>query len=95
MARRKFSKATLTTAQSAPQMGPNTKPDGSTLALTSFPIKAHSEGESLIAFWGSPDQEEGKSVYRLVEPGKLEVIDAVRQKDGTWKEFGRFVVQRQ
>src|SRR5688572_12263783 len=41
---------------------------------TSFQIQAHSEGESLIAFWGSPDQEEGKSVYRLVEPGKLEVI---------------------
>lgn len=62
---------------------------------TSFQIQAHSEGESLIAFWGSPDQEEGKSVYRLVEPGKLEVIDAVRQKDGSWKEFGRFLLQRQ
>jgi ABC-type transport system substrate-binding protein len=23
---------------------------------------------------------------------KLEVIDEVRQKDGTWKEFGRFIV---
>jgi hypothetical protein len=62
---------------------------------TSFQIQAHSEGESLIALWGSPDQEEGKSVYRLIEPGKLEVIDAVRQKDGSWKEFGRFVVHRQ
>lgn len=62
---------------------------------TSFPIQAHREGESLNALWGSPDQEQGKSVYRLVEPGKLEVIDAVRQKDGSWKEFGRFVVQRQ
>lgn len=62
---------------------------------TSFPILAHREGESLIALWGSPDQEEGKSVYRLVETGKLEVIDAVRQKDGSWREFGRFVLQRQ
>lgn len=61
---------------------------------TSFPIQAHGEGESLIALWGSPDQEDGKSIYRLIEPGKLEVIDAVRQKDGSWKEFGRFVVQR-
>ncbi|MFN2511704.1 MAG: hypothetical protein ABR568_09700 [Pyrinomonadaceae bacterium] len=61
---------------------------------TWFPIQAHSEGESLIALWGAPEQEQGKSLYRLVDPGKLEVIDAVLQKDGSWKEFGRFVVQR-
>jgi len=57
-----------------------------------FPIKATAEGNALVAFWGSPDKEQGKAIYRILEPGKLEVIDAVRQKDGTWKEFGRFVV---
>ena len=58
----------------------------------SFPIKANIEGEALVAFWGSPDQEEGKSVYRLIEPARIEVVDSVKQKDGTWREFGRFVV---
>jgi lipocalin len=61
---------------------------------TTFPIKAHTEGEALIAFWGSPEQEEGKSTYRILESGQLEVVDSVRQKDGKWKEFGRFLVRR-
>jgi hypothetical protein len=61
----------------------------------SFPIKAHVEGESLVSLWGSPETEQGKSVYRLLDPGKMEVEDWVKQKDGTWKEFGRFVVVRE
>lgn len=61
----------------------------------SFPIKAVTEGNALIAFWGSPDKEQGKSIYRMLEPGKLEVIDEVRQKDGAWKEFGRFVARKE
>ena len=61
----------------------------------SFPIKAHIERDALIAYWGSPDTEEGKSVYRLLDSAKLEVVDSVKQKDGTWREFGRFVVLRQ
>lgn len=61
----------------------------------SFPIRANLEGDSLVALWGSPETEEGKSTYRLIAPEKLEVVDSVKQKDGTWKEFGRFVVTRQ
>jgi hypothetical protein len=60
-----------------------------------FPIKAQAAGDALIAFWGTPEQEQGKSSYRIVESGKMEVVDSVRQKDGTWKEFGRFVVTRE
>ena len=59
-----------------------------------FPIKAHLEGDALIAMWGSPDKEEGKSVYRLVDASTLEVIDNVKQKDGTWREFGRATLTR-
>lgn len=61
----------------------------------SFSISANIEGDALTALWGSPGQEHGKSVYRFMEAGKLEVVDSVRQKDGTWKEFGRFIVIRQ
>jgi len=61
----------------------------------SFPINAQVDGESLVAQWGSPETEQGKSVYRLIEPGKMEVVDWVKQKDGAWKEFGRSVVVRE
>ncbi len=61
----------------------------------SFPIKAQLEGDALVAFWGSPEKEEGKSVYRLVDDSTLEVVDSVKQKDGTYREFGRVTLKRQ
>jgi hypothetical protein len=61
---------------------------------TSFPIKCRIEGQSLTAMWGGPGQENGKSVYSFLAGGKLEVVDSVKQKDGSWKEFGRFLMSR-
>lgn len=61
----------------------------------SFPIKAEAVGDTLIGLWGTPETEEGKSTYRIIEPGKMEVLDSVKQKDGSWKEFGRWVVVRE
>ena len=61
----------------------------------SFPIKCTVEGQSLTALWGATGQENGKSVYKFLADGKLEVVDSVKQKDGTWKEFGRFVMTRE
>ena len=60
----------------------------------SFPIKCTVEGQSLTAMWGAPGQENGKSIYKFLPDGKLEVVDSVKQKDGSWKEFGRFVMTR-
>ena len=59
-----------------------------------LPIKAQVEGEALISMWGSPDKEEGKSTYRLIDASTLEVTDTVKQKDGTWREFGRATLKR-
>lgn len=60
-----------------------------------YPIKAQLDADALTAFWGEPSKEEGKSVYKLLDAGKqLEVVDAVRNKDGSWREFGRFVLKR-
>lgn len=60
-----------------------------------YPIKAQLDGDTLTAFWGEPSVEEGKSTYRLLDAGKqLEVVDAVRNQDGTWREFGRFTLKR-
>jgi hypothetical protein len=59
-----------------------------------FPVSAQLEGESLIASWGSATTEQGRSVYRLVAPNRIEVIDSVKQKDGTWREFARFLATK-
>jgi hypothetical protein len=55
-----------------------------------YPINATLEGDALIALWGIPGRVEGKSTYRLVEAKQLEAIDAIKQKDGGWREFSRF-----
>lgn len=53
------------------------------------PIKASLETHKVTANWGNKETEEGKTVYHLLETDKLEVIDSVKSKDGSWREFGR------
>jgi hypothetical protein len=48
------------------------------------------EGSALTALWG----ERGKTVYRLLETGELEVTDSVKRPDGSWAEFGRSTLKR-
>ena len=59
-----------------------------------FSIKAHLDGNTLVALWGSPETEEGKSTYQLLDETTLEVVDSVKQKDGTFREFGRARLKR-
>jgi hypothetical protein len=56
------------------------------------PIDARTEGDALIASWGTDDTERGETTYRLGDAGRLEVTDRVRQKDGTWRDFGQSVL---
>ncbi len=58
------------------------------------PIAATSTGGTLVAAWGTPDTEEGETTYRLTSPDRLDVIDRVKSKDGTWREFGRSTLSR-
>ena len=58
------------------------------------PIKASLETNKITADWGNKETEEGKTVYNLVEADKLEVVDSIKTKDGTWREFGRSVYTR-
>ena len=60
----------------------------------SFPIKAQLDRHTLIASWGSPETEEGKSTYQLIDEATMEVVDSVKQKDGTFREFGRATLKR-
>jgi hypothetical protein len=61
---------------------------------TTFPIRALLEDNTMTAWWGSPETEEGKSTYQLIDEATLEVVDSVKQKDGTFREFARFKVKR-
>ena len=48
---------------------------------------------ALTIEWGSPETERGRSSYRLIG-GALEVTDEVMNPDGSWRVFGRTVLQR-
>lgn len=57
----------------------------------SYPLAATFENEALTSLWGEPGKSDGKSTYRINSTDKtLEVVDATKQKDGSWKEFSRF-----
>lgn len=58
------------------------------------PLDARRDGDALIAKWGTPETEEGETTYRLTTDARLEIVDRVKSKDGTWREFGRSVVTR-
>ena len=53
-------------------------------------VTASVEGSSLTALWGG----QGKTVYRLLEKGELEVTDSVKRPDGSWAEFGHSTLMR-
>jgi hypothetical protein len=60
----------------------------------SRPLDARQDGDALIAKWGTPDAEQGETTYRLTSDSRMEIVDRVRSKDGTWREFGRSTVTR-
>ncbi len=49
---------------------------------------------TLVAAWGTAATELGETTYRLIAPDRMEVVDRVRSKDGTWREFGRSALSR-
>jgi hypothetical protein len=59
-----------------------------------YPVTASIEGDTLRAEWGTPETEQGRTVYRLTAPGVLEVTDSVKRQ-GEFQEFGRATLQRQ
>jgi hypothetical protein len=59
-----------------------------------LPVVVTVAGDSLTSDWGDDRTEVGRTVYRLVDAGTLEVVDAVRQPDGQYREFGRSVLKR-
>ena len=58
------------------------------------PLDARREGDALISKWGTPQTEEGETTYRLMSDTRMDIIDRVKSKDGTWREFGRTSVEK-
>jgi hypothetical protein len=58
------------------------------------PLAARRDGDALVSNRGTPDTEEGETTYRLREDGTMEVVDRVKGKDGTWRDFGRATYRR-
>ncbi len=53
------------------------------------PLDARRDGDALVSQWGTPETEQGETTYRLLADGKMEVVDRVKGKDGTWRTFGQ------
>lgn len=58
------------------------------------PLDARRDGDALVSKWGTPDTEEGETTYRLLSDSEMEIVDRVKSKDGTWREFGRTRIRR-
>ena len=58
------------------------------------PLDGRRDGDALVSKWGTPDTEEGETTYRLTSDSRMEIVDRVKSKDGTWREFGRSIVTR-
>ncbi len=57
---------------------------------TTHPIRASVAENSMTSHWG----ESGRTVYRLLPSGELEVIDSVKGPDGAWGEFARATLKK-
>jgi len=53
------------------------------------PLDARREADALVSQWGTPETEQGETTYRLLADGKMDVVDRVKSKDGTWRTFGQ------
>ncbi|MGQ0659354.1 hypothetical protein [Sphingosinicella sp.] len=60
----------------------------------SFPIAATLSARTLTAEWGSAETERGRTVYSLAAGGRLEIVDSVRQPDGSYREFANHSLSR-
>jgi len=53
----------------------------------------HAEG-AVTVDWAVPNGPQGRSTYQPAANGSLTVTDAIQMKDGTWREFAQYELQR-
>jgi hypothetical protein len=59
-----------------------------------FAIEAALAGRTLTADWGSAETEQGRTIYRRAEDGRLHVSDSVLSRDGSQRPFASHVLTR-
>ena len=59
-----------------------------------LPLDASRMGGALVTLWGTPDTEQGRTIYRIIAKDRIEVEDYVL-KDNEWKQFGEAVYRRE
>jgi len=59
-----------------------------------WPIGASLFETTLTSNWGTADTERGRTTYRLLRDGRLEIVDTVLEKDGRQREFARQIFTR-
>ena len=57
------------------------------------PLQVSTELTALTTLWGTPATEQGRTVYRLLDNGKIEVEDFVLKGD-QWHKFGHATYRR-
>jgi hypothetical protein len=60
-----------------------------------LPITAVVEGTVLTADWGTAGTERGRTIYRLLADGRLEIVDYDLGEDGSHRLFARQTLLRQ
>lgn len=59
------------------------------------PVLGVVKGDSLVAEWGTPETEQGRTTYELLPDGRASVRDEVRSnKTGEWRVFGESMLRR-
>jgi hypothetical protein len=57
-------------------------------------LKVVSEKDALVVSWPAAEPR-GRTCYRLLEDGALEITDEAKGKDGAWREFARMRYSRE
>jgi hypothetical protein len=57
------------------------------------PLSASADQATLTTSWGTPETEQGRTVYHLISAGQLDVQDVVLRGE-EWQPFGRATYRR-
>lgn len=60
-----------------------------------LPLTVVTREDRVVVDWGEEATERGRTTYRLMGDGQVEIIDEVLDKSGAWRQFGRIEAERQ
>lgn len=51
------------------------------------PLQATFTGAKVTTHWGVKGKTYGRTTYTMLDDARVEVVDAIQDKTGAWKEF--------